>query len=321
MGGWSHVAVTYDGATLRLFVNGAQASQLVVAGSIATSASALHIGGNGVWGEWFNGTIDEVRVYNRALERRRDPERHGPQHHAGHGRADDHGADADARRGRDQRRHLGHRPVQRADGRRLLHRLELPAEGRANVVVPRRHLRPGDEHRDADAAERSQYGATYKITVKGGAGGVTDLAGNPLAADSNWSFSVEASPPPILVVGSTGNPFGAYVGEILRNEGLHAFTTIDVAFVSPALLAQFDVVILGDTALTPAQVTTLTGWVNGGGNLVAMRPDKQLAGLLGLTDAGTTLRTPTSRSPPPPSRVPASSAARSSSTARPTATR
>ena len=80
---------------------------------------------------------------------------------------------------------------------------------------------------------------------------MTDLAGNPLAADSTWSFSVEASPPPILVVGSTANPFGAYIGEILRNEGLQAFTTIDVAFVSPALLAQFDVVILGDTPLTP----------------------------------------------------------------------
>ena len=36
-------------------------------------------------------------------------------------------------------------------------------------------------------------------------------------------------------------------------------------------------------ALNAAQVTTLTGWVNGGGNLIAMRPDKQLAGLLGLT--------------------------------------
>ena len=71
---------------------------------------------------------------------------------------------------------------------------------------------------------------------------MTDLAGNPLAADSTWSFSVEASPPPILIVGSTGNQFGSYVGEILRNEGLQAFTTIDVAFVSPALLAQFDVV-------------------------------------------------------------------------------
>jgi hypothetical protein len=31
------------------------------------------------------------------------------------------------------------------------------------------------------------------------------------------------------------------------------------------------------------QVSTLSGWVDGGGNLIAMRPDKQLAGLLGLT--------------------------------------
>ena len=35
----------------------------------------------------------------------------------------------------------------------------------------------------------------------------------------------------------------------------------------------------------PAQVTMLTDWVNAGGNLIAMRPDAQLAGLLGLTPA------------------------------------
>ena len=36
-------------------------------------------------------------------------------------------------------------------------------------------------------------------------------------------------------------------------------------------------------------MSTLTNWVNGGGKLIAMRPDKQLAGLLGLTTAsGTT---------------------------------
>ena len=33
----------------------------------------------------------------------------------------------------------------------------------------------------------------------------------------------------------------------------------------------------------------LTDWVTAGGNLIAMRPDTQLAGLLGLTDAGGTL--------------------------------
>ena len=42
--------------------------------------------------------------------------------------------------------------------------------------------------------------------------------------------------------------------------------------------------------LTAAQVDRCSRtWVNGGGNLIAMRPDKQLAGLLGLTDAGATL--------------------------------
>ena len=30
-------------------------------------------------------------------------------------------------------------------------------------------------------------------------------------------------------------------------------------------------------------------WVNSGGRLIAMRPDKKLAGLLGMKDAGSTL--------------------------------
>ena len=64
---WSHLAATYDGATLRLFVNGAQAASQAFTGSIATSTGVLRIGGNGVWGEYFQGRIDEVRIYNRAL--------------------------------------------------------------------------------------------------------------------------------------------------------------------------------------------------------------------------------------------------------------
>ena len=36
-------------------------------------------------------------------------------------------------------------------------------------------------------------------------------------------------------------------------------------------------------------MTTLTNWVTGGGNLIAMRPDKKLAPLLGLFDLGSTL--------------------------------
>lgn len=55
------------------------------------------------------------------------------------------------------------------------------------------------------------------------------------------------------------------------------------------MLGGYDVVVLGEMSLTSTQVTMFTNWVNGGGNLIAMRPDKQLAGLLGLSDAVTTL--------------------------------
>ena len=64
---WSHLAATYDGAALRLYVNGALLSTRAVTGSITASANPLRIGGNNIWGEFFNGVIDEVRVYNRAL--------------------------------------------------------------------------------------------------------------------------------------------------------------------------------------------------------------------------------------------------------------
>ncbi len=48
-------------------MNGVQAGQLVIAGSLVASTGALKIGGNAIWGEWFQGEIDEVRIYNRAL--------------------------------------------------------------------------------------------------------------------------------------------------------------------------------------------------------------------------------------------------------------
>jgi hypothetical protein len=64
---WSHLAATYDGTTLRLYVNGVQTAERVVGGAIAVSDGALRFGGNAVWGEWFRGLLDDVRVYDRAL--------------------------------------------------------------------------------------------------------------------------------------------------------------------------------------------------------------------------------------------------------------
>jgi hypothetical protein len=91
---------------------------------------------------------------------------------------------------------------------------------------------------------------------------------------------------PILVIAADG--FGRYLGDILQAEGLNSYRVVDVSTLTSNLLAAYDVALLGPAALSAAQVTTLSNWVTGGGNLVAMKPDKQLAALLGLsTTAGT----------------------------------
>lgn len=67
LGGWTHLAFTYDGATERFYVNGVLVSSRSVSGAVQVSNGVLHIGGDSVWGEHFQGLIDEIRIYNRAL--------------------------------------------------------------------------------------------------------------------------------------------------------------------------------------------------------------------------------------------------------------
>jgi len=64
---FTHLATTYDGSTVRLFVNGTQVASKAATGSIATSNDQLQIGGDSIFGQYFAGTIDEVRIYNTAL--------------------------------------------------------------------------------------------------------------------------------------------------------------------------------------------------------------------------------------------------------------
>ncbi len=147
-----------------------------------------------------------------------------------------------------------------------------------------------------DPTNSLAFSTGYTATVKGGAGGVEDAAGNPLSTDFTWSFTTAGPPPPppdqgpggpILVV--TGGPFGTYYAEILRAEGLNAFLTKDLSTVTAATLGAYDVVLLANLALTNAQATMFSDWVTSGGNLIAMRPDPALASLLGLTVAGGSL--------------------------------
>jgi chitodextrinase len=64
---WTHLAATYDGTTLRLYVNGVQVASQGIADSLTSSTQPLQIGSDAAFGQYFKGTIDEVRIYNRAL--------------------------------------------------------------------------------------------------------------------------------------------------------------------------------------------------------------------------------------------------------------
>ena len=58
--------MTYDGSSMRLYVDGELVTTVAQTGNTAVSTGALRIGGNALWGEYFSGAIDEVRIYNRA---------------------------------------------------------------------------------------------------------------------------------------------------------------------------------------------------------------------------------------------------------------
>ena len=69
VGEWTFVAVTGDGTTLRLYVDGTEVASRPTSGALATSGRPLWIGGNEPYDECFEGVIDDVRVYARALGR------------------------------------------------------------------------------------------------------------------------------------------------------------------------------------------------------------------------------------------------------------
>ncbi|HWN27636.1 MAG TPA: LamG-like jellyroll fold domain-containing protein, partial [Actinomycetospora sp.] len=64
---WTHLAMTWNGSMLRLYVDGAEIATLAAPGPLLTSNGVLRIGGNSLRGEFFTGLIDEVRIYDRAL--------------------------------------------------------------------------------------------------------------------------------------------------------------------------------------------------------------------------------------------------------------
>ncbi|MES1982167.1 MAG: Ig-like domain-containing protein [Pseudomonadota bacterium] len=95
---------------------------------------------------------------------------------------------------------------------------------------------------------------SYTATIKGGASGVKDLAGNALAADSTTSFTTNASTCATAPVLGAAAPFGGFGGNAtLTNDGLNT-------------------VINGDIGVH-ASSTTITGLRDAGGNVYTVTPN------------------------------------------------
>lgn len=70
---WTHLAMTYDGAYVRLYINGVLDASYAQSGPIQTTSNWLAFGckPTGPWGgagtyAYFNGIIDDARIYNGA---------------------------------------------------------------------------------------------------------------------------------------------------------------------------------------------------------------------------------------------------------------
>ncbi|MCX7045058.1 MAG: LamG domain-containing protein [Candidatus Sumerlaeota bacterium] len=65
---WNHIAGTYDGSTMRIFLNGAETGTLAAAGApVTTSREPLRIGFMPDFNFWMRGTLDDVKIFSRPL--------------------------------------------------------------------------------------------------------------------------------------------------------------------------------------------------------------------------------------------------------------
>jgi chitodextrinase len=69
LGKWAHLAMVHDGTKDRIYLNGVQVAEKAVSGTMNNTTHPLGIGYNPVdGGNWFDGQLDEVEIYNAALD-------------------------------------------------------------------------------------------------------------------------------------------------------------------------------------------------------------------------------------------------------------
>jgi len=103
---------------------------------------------------------------------------------------------------------------------------------------------------------------------------------DPVAQSPVWSGQ------PILLLrgNSTTNPFSAYYEEILLAEGFHGFDTAPAQSVGTDYLRHYKIVIVPEGVPSQFYRDLLFPYVQDGGRILAMRPERELAPFFGLSE-------------------------------------
>jgi len=70
---WHHIAATYDGQIFKCYIDGELAEEWAYAGTMPENTASVTIGQRSRGGTYFNGIIDEVAIYDRALSEEEIP--------------------------------------------------------------------------------------------------------------------------------------------------------------------------------------------------------------------------------------------------------
>jgi glucose/arabinose dehydrogenase/PKD repeat protein len=64
---WSYLAVTFDGAQVRTYVNGALVNTQALTATITARGNPINVGADATPAQYYKGMLDDLRIYNRVL--------------------------------------------------------------------------------------------------------------------------------------------------------------------------------------------------------------------------------------------------------------